>query len=158
MLEYLIIIIFAAGKCNRFVFRGRGGGREMGKRLAALLSALLFLAFAAFTAASDVNFAPAGAAGLSPEAEADQAEIMAGRDDPNLAPMELLPGELVDINTADAERLELLPGIGSALARAIIDYREANGPFEDAEELMLVPGIGRGRFDALRDRVAIGDA
>lgn len=48
----------------------------------------------------------------------------------------------VDINTADAEELEELPHVGPATARAIIEYRSANGYFRSVEELEEVSGIG----------------
>lgn len=49
---------------------------------------------------------------------------------------------LIDINTADAERLDELPQVGPSTAEAIIEYRQANGPFNTIEELEDVPGIG----------------
>lgn len=48
----------------------------------------------------------------------------------------------VPINTADANELTLLPGIGLPTAQRIIDYREAHGPFRDASELERVKMIG----------------
>ena len=48
---------------------------------------------------------------------------------------------LVDINTADAEALTTLDGIGEALAQRIIDYRTEHGGFETVEELCEVKGI-----------------
>ncbi len=48
---------------------------------------------------------------------------------------------LININTADSEELELLPGIGPALANAIIEYRTENGDFENTEDIMNVSGI-----------------
>lgn len=48
----------------------------------------------------------------------------------------------VNINTADAETLASLNGIGEAKAAAIVEYRKANGPFKSAEELAEVKGIG----------------
>ena len=65
---------------------------------------------------------------------------------------------LLDINTAPVEELRLLPGIGEVLAQAIVDYRQMNGPFESPEALMEVPGIGKGRFDGLKEKIAIGDS
>lgn len=48
----------------------------------------------------------------------------------------------VDLNTAPWEEIALLPGIGEHKARAIVEYREAHGPFTSTEDLRKVPGIG----------------
>ena len=48
----------------------------------------------------------------------------------------------ININTATAEALDLLPGIGPVLAKAIIDYRTEYGPFSTPEDLLNVDGIG----------------
>ena len=76
---------------------------------------------------------------------------------PALSPGETLaPGELININTADAAMLETLPAIGPALAQAIVDYRDANGDFETIEAIMDVQGIGQATFDAIRDLITVG--
>lgn len=62
-------------------------------------------------------------------------------------------GRKVNLNTATAEELDGLPGIGPATAQKIIDDRTRNGPFAAPEDLMRVPGIGPKRFDALKDLV-----
>ena len=59
----------------------------------------------------------------------------------------------VNINTADADELDALPGIGPVLARRIIDWRTANGPFTDPEQLLEVDGIGQATLDGLRDHI-----
>ncbi len=63
--------------------------------------------------------------------------------------------ELVNINTADAELLETLPGIGPVKAQAIVDDREENGPFTVVEELIRVPGIGEGTLETLLDYITV---
>jgi len=49
---------------------------------------------------------------------------------------------VVNINTADAAELQLLPRVGPALAQRIIDFREAHGPFDSIDEIVAVKGIG----------------
>jgi competence protein ComEA len=62
---------------------------------------------------------------------------------------------LVDLNTATRAQLETLPGIGPALANAIIAERERRGGFRSVNELREVRGIGEARFAQLRDRVTV---
>ena len=62
---------------------------------------------------------------------------------------------LVNINTATAEELVTLNGIGEATAEKIIADREANGPFPAIEELKRVSGIGDKKFEALRDAICV---
>ncbi|MBI1795114.1 MAG: ComEA family DNA-binding protein [Chloroflexi bacterium] len=62
---------------------------------------------------------------------------------------------LVNINTATAEELDTLPGIGPATAQKIIDYRDQNGPFNQIEDIMNVPGIGPSTFDLVKDLITV---
>ena len=64
---------------------------------------------------------------------------------------------LVNVNTATAEELEALTGIGPALAEAIVSYRDEHGSFETAEELMNVKGIGEGKLSAFRAEITLMD-
>lgn len=61
----------------------------------------------------------------------------------------------IDLNTASAERLEELPGIGEVLARRILDYRETNGGFSTVEELLDVDGIGEKTYEKIKDFVEV---
>ncbi len=62
----------------------------------------------------------------------------------------------VNINTATAQELEELPGIGEVLAQRIVADREANGPFKTVDDLARVPGIKEGVMSQLRDLVTVG--
>lgn len=64
-------------------------------------------------------------------------------------------GDRVSLSSATQAELEALPGIGPALAAAILDYRAAHGGFSSVEELKQVKGIGEKTFAALRDHVCI---
>jgi competence protein ComEA len=68
-----------------------------------------------------------------------------------------LPAGLININTADAEELDTLPGVGPTTAQKIIDYRTQNGDFENVEDLLLVPGIGSTTFEELKDLITVND-
>lgn len=62
----------------------------------------------------------------------------------------------VNLNVADAETLRRdLFGIGAAKAKAIIAYRDSNGPFTAVDELLEVKGIGKALLEKNRDRLAI---
>ena len=60
---------------------------------------------------------------------------------------------LVDVNTAGLEELMALPGIGEARAQAILDDREANGPYRYPEQLIRVRGIGEGILSDILDQI-----
>lgn len=64
-------------------------------------------------------------------------------------------GAKVNINTADAQALQTLPGIGEKRAADIIAYREANGPFPVPEALTDVPGIGEAILNQCLDLITV---
>ena len=73
-----------------------------------------------------------------------------------LSPLAALAAGPVDINTADAAALEQVKGIGPSRAKAIVEYRRANGPFAKVDDLVRVPGIGDKAVGKLRDQVTVG--
>lgn len=110
------------------------------------------------------------AGGLTPRAAADRTNLVYRIEgsqllripsvedaaDPGLAGSEVLSpsgqdAPFININSAGESELDGLPGIGPSTARAIIAFRETNGPFASIEEIMNVPGIKQSRFEAIRD-------
>ncbi len=71
------------------------------------------------------------------------------------APALAAEGKTVNVNTATAAELELLPRIGPAVAARIVEQREKNGAFKSLDDLMLVRGIGESIYEQLKPYVAI---
>ncbi|MFB8771431.1 helix-hairpin-helix domain-containing protein [Streptomyces broussonetiae] len=86
---------------------------------------------------------PAPAAAPVPAAGAGGGGALAG----------VAPAAPVSLNTATAEQLDTLPGVGPVLAQHILDYRTQHGGFRSVDELREVKGIGERRFADLRDLV-----
>ncbi|MEY4401757.1 MAG: putative competence protein ComEA [Actinomycetota bacterium] len=63
--------------------------------------------------------------------------------------------QLVDLNTATADDLDRLPGVGPSTAKAIIDHRTRNGPFASVDDLLNVKGIGPSKLAELRPWVRV---
>jgi competence protein ComEA len=72
------------------------------------------------------------------------------------APDEPPAAAVVDLNTADFATLDGLPGVGPSRARAIVQYRETNGPFHAVQELARVPGFGPAALARLEGRIRAG--
>lgn len=66
------------------------------------------------------------------------------------------PAAAIDLNTASAEELASIPGIGQALAGRIVELRDKEGPFRRVEDLLKVKGIGEKSLERLRPYVKIG--
>lgn len=64
--------------------------------------------------------------------------------------------DLININTATAEELQTLPGIGPSLSQRISAYRAENGPFRSVAELTKIKGIGEKCLEKLLDYITTG--
>ncbi|MGW4399187.1 helix-hairpin-helix domain-containing protein [Amycolatopsis nivea] len=62
----------------------------------------------------------------------------------------------IDLNSATAEQLDSLPGVGEVTARRITDWRTQHGGFSSVEQLRDVDGIGESKFQKLREQVTVG--
>jgi len=74
-----------------------------------------------------------------------------------LAAGKAAPTSKVNLNTASAQQLATLPGVGEKLADRIVEYRQKSGGFRAAEELMNVAGVGEKNFAKLQPYVVVGD-
>lgn len=92
-----------------------------------------------------------------PEETLDEAAADASHPSGSRSAKPKLTGR-VDVNTASAAELELLPKIGPSTAKAIIEYRTKNGPFRKAEDLEKVPRIGAKTVASLRPHITLSGA
>ena len=101
-----------------------------------------------------------GLAGCSHESNFSAIESISAKE----KPLKIINGEAmvgdtkhskVNINTADEKELDTLPGIGPAMAKAIIYYRNNNGGFKNIEELKNVKGIGDSKYKKIEDCIEL---
>ena len=85
----------------------------------------------------------------------DQQQIIVPRQGAGDAPG-VGGGALININSADSETLQILPGIGPATADKIIAYREEYGPFATVDDIVNVSGIGPATLEKLRPLISVG--
>ena len=71
-------------------------------------------------------------------------------------PASLAVDQKINLNTATAAELDVLPGIGPVIAQRILDYRTQHGPFAHPEDLLEVSGIGEATFNRIKDAVVVG--
>lgn len=62
---------------------------------------------------------------------------------------------VLHLNTATVEQLERLPGVGPALAKRIVDFRDKKGGFKRLEELLAVPGVSEKKWKAMREYLVL---
>ncbi|HEX9594012.1 MAG TPA: helix-hairpin-helix domain-containing protein [bacterium] len=61
----------------------------------------------------------------------------------------------ININTAPAEELQELPGIGPVLAERVVQYRQEHGPFKNVDQIKEVKGVGEALFEKVKDRLTL---
>lgn len=75
----------------------------------------------------------------------------------NIVTSNAISNNKLNINTASASELELLPGIGPAIAERIVSYRASNGQFQSVDELDNVKGIGPKILETIKPYITTGD-
>src|SRR5215470_4809631 len=68
------------------------------------------------------------------------------------------PLKPVNINTANSEQLQQVPGIGPATAQKILQMRKSYGPFKSVDDLLAIRGLGQKRLDKMRKYLTVGKA
>ena len=115
--------------------------------------ALLFL-LAALLVGSGITLYKRSHPQFAPELIIDQKRAGPEPQGQSAVPEE--PAETkIDINQATTAQLQLLPHIGPALSKRIVEYRESNGRFERIEDLMQVQGVGPKTFQKIKDYIAV---
>jgi competence protein ComEA len=111
---------------------------------------------------SRVGDAVDAAGGFILNAQVDQVNLASPLTDgqqvniPSLGGNNTIPLGRVDINTATAEELDTLPGIGPTTAQAIVDYRQAFGSFQNIQDIQNVAGVGPATYDLIKDLITVG--
>ena len=91
-------------------------------------------------------------AGDFSEIQREQEQVL---ENPETSEKEISAPQPVNINTADAQMLMTLPGIGQVRANAIIEYRQQVGAFENIEDIMNVKGIKTGIFSKINSLICV---
>jgi competence protein ComEA len=68
------------------------------------------------------------------------------------------PPAPININTANSEELQLVPGIGPVTAEKILQMRKSYGPFKSVDDLRAIRGIGPKRLEKMRKYLTVGKA
>lgn len=84
--------------------------------------------------------------------------VETARERPPAVVVEIVSEAAIDINTAGAEELKELRGVGDVLAGRIIAYREEHGPFRRVDDITLVRGIGSAVLENNREKLTVGGA
>lgn len=87
---------------------------------------------------------------ITPWLSNEQTEIAASDEEDTAA-----GGEKINLNTATAEQLQKLDGIGETKSKAIIDYREKHGGFKRIEDVLAVKGIGDKTYAGFKDKITV---
>lgn len=115
--------------------------------------ALIFL-IAALVVGSGVTLYKRAHPKFAPELILQKREITSSYQNNYLSDKEM-DMKRIDINRANSEQLQLLPGIGPAISKRIVEYRKIHGDFKTIEDIIQVKGIGPKTFQRLKDYLTV---
>lgn len=119
------------------------------------LVAVFSISLAGMAMAAAAEQAAKGAAGAAKGAATESAKDTAKQTTQKASKSAWPSGKKVNINTAKADELATLPGVGTRTAAEIVTYREKNGLFKNPEDLKKVKGIGEKKYGILKDKITI---
>jgi competence protein ComEA len=85
----------------------------------------------------------------------DGEQVLVGAPAPAAGASAAASGARLDLNTATADQLDTLPGVGPVLADRIVEWRTAHGPFTSVDQLREVSGIGARKLDSIRELLTV---
>lgn len=97
-----------------------------------------------------------GRFGVSPSAQLSTYDQISVNLPTQTAPYKFDTTGKININTASAEELTMIPGIGATSAENIVAHRLRYGPFLKIEDITKVKGIGAGRFEGMKEYITVG--
>lgn len=119
------------------------------------LATVFAISLAGMAMAAAAEQAVKGAAGAAKGAATESAKDTAKETTQKASKGAWPSGKKVNINTAKADELARLPGVGAKTAAEIVTYREKNGLFKNPEDLKKVKGIGEKKYGTLKDKITV---
>lgn len=143
------LVVHVAGKVRRPGLVRAAAGARVADVLAAAGGALAGVDLTSVNLARQVKDGEQIVIGVPGTGQTDESTTPEPTSD---SPM---PGRPLDLNSATAAQLEVLPGVGPVLAQRIIEWRTQHGQFTAVDELLEVSGVGAKKFEALRAYVRV---
>lgn len=97
-----------------------------------------------------------GRFGTEPVVSLSEYDKAVAKEPTQTAPYRFETAGKININTASADELTLLPGIGKTYADRIVEHRSKYGPYLSIEEITNIKGISKSRFEAIKEYITVG--
>jgi competence protein ComEA len=94
--------------------------------------------------------------GMAADQKVTQPAVQAGAEKAASKASSAVAPAITNINTATADELAKLPGIGPKIAGDIVKYRTDNGAFKSKHDIVNVKGVGEKKFQSIKDKITVG--